>query len=100
MTVEKEQNGDTLIVKICGSVDANTANDLRSELIDELDDVRLVHFHMKEMDYISSAGLRVILEVYQILEEKEGKLIIENVREEIRDIFELTGFPKYMEFRY
>ena len=100
MTVEKEQNGDTLIVKICGSVDANTADDLRSKLIDELDDVRLVHFHMKEMDYISSAGLRVILEVYQILEEKEGKLIIENVREEIRDIFELTGFPKYMEFRY
>ncbi len=99
MTVEKEKNGDSLSVKINGSVDANTAGELRSELIDELDDVRLVHFHMKEMDYISSAGLRVILEVYQTLEERDGTVILENVREELKDIFELTGFADFMEMR-
>ena len=99
MTVEKEKNGDSLIVKINGSVDANTAGELRGELIDELDDVRLVHFHMEEMDYISSAGLRVIMEVYQTLEEKDGTVVLERVREEVKDIFERTGFADFMEMR-
>lgn len=92
MTVEKEKNADTLTVRIQGSVDANTSDSLRSEIIDELDDVSIVNFDMKEMDYISSAGLRVVLEVYQTLEEKDGKIILENVRDELKDIFELTGF--------
>ena len=99
MTVEKEKNGDSLTARINGSVDANTADSLRSELIDELDAVRLVHFDMKEMDYISSAGLRVILEVYQTLEEKDGKVILENIRAELKDIFKLTGFTSFMEVR-
>lgn len=99
MTVEKKKNNDTIIVIITGSVDANTAPELRNEVLEELDDVMCLTLDMTDMDYISSAGLRVILEAYQILEEKDGRVILENVREELRDIFELTGFMDYMEFR-
>lgn len=99
MTVEKKKNNDTITVIITGSVDANTSPELRDEILGELDDVMCLIFDMKDMDYISSAGLRVLLEVYQILEEKDGRVIIENVREELHDIFELTGFSDYMEFR-
>lgn len=99
MTVEKKKNDDALLVMITGSVDANTSAGLRDEIVDELDDVACLTFDMTDMDYISSAGLRVILEAYQILEEKDGKVILENVREELMSIFELTGFSDYMEFR-
>ena len=99
MTTKKEKINDRLKVTISGSIDSNTADSFRSAVIDELDDVTLVLFDMNEMEYISSAGLRVILEVYQTLEEKGGKVILENVREEIRDILELTGFSEFMEMR-
>ncbi|MCR5301343.1 MAG: STAS domain-containing protein [Lachnospiraceae bacterium] len=97
MTVEKEKNNDTLTVRIKGSVDASTADGLRDKLIGELDDVTLVRFEMKEMDYISSAGLRVLLEVYQMICNNGGKVVLAGVREEVRDIFELSGFTDFME---
>lgn len=97
MTVEKEKNGGCLNVKIDGSVDVNTSQGFRSEIIDELDDVSLVRFDMEKMDYISSAGLRVILEIFQILDDKGGRVSLVNVRDEVREIFEVTGFTNFME---
>lgn len=97
MTAKKKKEDNRLIVKITGSVDANTSEELRDEIIDELDDITLVRFEMKEMDYISSAGLRVLLETYQMIEPNEGKIVLADVREELRQIFVLTGFSDFME---
>ena len=97
MTVEKEKSNDTLAVRINGSVDANTAGGLRDKLVGELDDISLVRFEMKEMDYISSAGLRVLLEVYQKICGRDGKVVLAGVREEVRYMFELSGFTDFME---
>ena len=97
MTVKKEKDNNKLIVRITGSVDANTSEELRNEIIDELDDIAVVWFDMKEMDYISSAGLRVLLETYQTIGPDEGKIVLANVREELREIFVLTGFSGFME---
>lgn len=97
MTVKKEKDNNKLIVRITGSVDTNTSEELRNEIIDELDDIAVVWFDMKEMDYISSAGLRVLLETYQTIEPDEGKIVLANVREELREIFVLTGFSGFME---
>ena len=97
MTVKKEKDNNKLIVRITGSVDTNTSEELRNEIIDELDDIAVVWFDMKEMDYISSAGLRVLLETYQTIEPDEGKIVLANVREELREIFVLAGFSGFME---
>ena len=67
MTVKKEKTDDTLRVEIEGSVDAVTSPELERELLPELSDVNSIIFNMKDMDYISSAGLRVLLKVYQII---------------------------------
>lgn len=99
MTVKKERSEDTLTVWINGSVDASTAGGLRDEVVGELDGVTAAEFEMKEMDYISSAGLRVLLEVYQILQDRKGKVRLSGVREEVRDIFELAGFDNFMEMK-
>ncbi len=99
MTVEKEKNKDILIVRITGSLDANTAEQLRAELEGELDDVTLVHFDMRDLDYISSAGLRVIMAVYLELDDRGGKVELDNVIEDLREIFEDAGFSEYMEMK-
>lgn len=97
MTVEKEKSNDMLTVRIYGSVDASTADDLRDILIGELDDVCLVRFETKEMDYISSAGLRVLLEVYQTICDRDGKVVLTGAREEVMDILEVAGFIDFLE---
>lgn len=99
MTVKKEKTDDTLRVEIEGSVDAVTAPELERELLPELSDVKSIIFDMKDMDYISSAGLRVLLKVYQITSVKQSPIILENVRDELMYIFNDSGFAKFMEIR-
>ena len=99
MTIKKEKTDDTLRVEIEGSVDAVTAPELERELLPELSDVKSIIFDMKDMDYISSAGLRVLLKVYQITSVKQSPIILENVRDELMYIFNDSGFAKFMEIR-
>ena len=90
MTVKKEKTDDTLRVEIEGSVDAVTSPELERELLPELSDVNSIIFNMKDMDYISSAGLRVLLFSHQTVS-KNGTMIIRNLTDEVKDIFEVTG---------
>ncbi len=97
MTVKKEKNGDVLTVSISGSLDFNTAPQLSSELEGELDDVMTVYFDLKETEYTSSAGLRVILGVYQDMDEKDGRMVLRNVNKLFMDILDITGFTEFIE---
>ncbi|MCR5406952.1 MAG: STAS domain-containing protein [Lachnospiraceae bacterium] len=99
MTVKKEKTDDTLRVEIEGSVDAVTSPELERELLPELSDVNSIIFNMKDMDYISSAGLRVLLKIYQIISVKKSVIVLENVRDEFKYIFMDSGFAKFMEIR-
>ena len=97
MTVKKEKNGNILNVAISGSLDINTAPQLKAELEGELDDVDEVYFDLKETDYTSSAGLRVILGAYQVLDEKDGRMVLKNVNETFMNILDETGFTEFLE---
>ncbi len=98
MTVKKEKTGETLIVTIEGTVDIKTAPQLRDALEGEIDDVMEVIFDLKGTDYFSSAGLRVILGVYQDLDDKDGRMVVKNVNDELMEILEMTGFTDFLEF--
>ena len=91
MTVTKEKNGSVLNVAISGSLDINTAPMLKAELEGELDDVDEVYFDLKETDYTSSAGLRVLLSAQKTMNDR-GSMKIVHVNETIMEIFEVTGF--------
>jgi anti-sigma B factor antagonist len=97
MTVTKEKSGNVLNVAIEGALDINTAPQLQAELDGELDDVTEVYFDMAGTDYTSSAGLRVLLGAYQILDEKDGRMVLKNVNPAFMEILELTGFTDFIE---
>ena len=90
MTINKALNGSELVMSLSGRLDTTTAPQLDDE-IKGLDGVEKLIFDFKGLEYISSAGLRVLLSAQKIMN-KQGSMIIKNVSEEISEIFEVTGF--------
>jgi len=91
MTIEKNLNGTELSVAIAGRLDTTTAPELDASLKESLDGVTRLVLDFTALDYLSSAGLRVLLGTQKTMN-KQGEMIIRNVNETIGEIFEVTGF--------
>jgi anti-sigma B factor antagonist len=91
MTIEKNLNGTELTVAIVGRLDTTTAPQLEAELKQSIDGVEKLVLDFAGLEYLSSAGLRVILAAQKTMN-KQGEMIIRNVNETVNEIFEVTGF--------
>lgn len=91
MKIEKTLNGDTLTVRPEGRLDTMTAPELESELKASLDGVKKLVFDLDALEYISSAGLRVLLGAQKIIGET-GSMVVRKPSEIIAEVFEVTGF--------
>ena len=91
LNIVKNAEDTKLTVALEGRLDTTTAPQLEEQLKGSLDGVKELVFDMSNLEYISSAGLRVILSSQKIMN-KQGSMIIKNVSEEIMEIFEVTGF--------
>ena len=91
MTIEKNLNGTELTVVITGRLDTTTAPQLEAEFKQNLGGVEKLVLDFAALDYLSSAGLRVLLGAQKTMN-KQGEMIIKNVNETINEIFEVTGF--------
>ena len=91
MTINKIPNGNELIISLEGRLDTTTAPQLDDELKTALNGVEKLEFDFSKLEYISSAGLRVLLSAQKVMN-KQGSMVIKNVNEEIQEIFEVTGF--------
>lgn len=92
MTIEKETKGTSLILALEGRLDTTTAPELEAELKESLkEDITNLVLDMKELVYLSSAGLRVILAAQKQMN-KQGSMVVRNVCETIMEVFEVTGF--------
>ena len=91
MNINKNQSGTALTVAIEGRLDTTTAPALETTLKSSLDGVTELVFDFDKLEYISSAGLRVLLSAQKIMD-KQGKMKILNVSETVMEIFEVTGF--------
>ena len=91
MTIEKNLNGTELTVTIVGRLDTTTAPDLEASLKESFEGVTKLILDFAELEYLSSAGLRVLLAAQKTMN-KQGEMIIKNVNETINEIFEVTGF--------
>ena len=94
MKIDLKKNDKELFIKLEGKLDTNTSSVLDSK-ISELEGVEKVIIDMEKLDYISSAGLRVLLSMQKIMN-KQGEMILKNVCENVMDIFEVTGFSEIL----
>ena len=91
MTIEKNLNTAELTVKVTGRLDTTTAPELETALKESFEGVEKLVLDFACLEYLSSAGLRVLLAAQKVMN-KQGEMIIKNVNDTINDIFEVTGF--------
>ena len=91
MTIEKNLSGTELNVKVSGRLDTTTAPELEAAVMGAISGVTKLVLNFEALEYLSSAGLRVLLQAQKIMN-KQGEMIIKNVNETINEIFEVTGF--------
>ena len=91
MTINKELNGTELKISLEGRLDTMTAPELEAELNQSLDGTDSLVLDFSKLDYISSAGLRVLLSAHKVMSAKGG-MKVTNVNEIVREVFDVTGF--------
>ena len=96
MNISKTQNGSTLTVAVEGRLNTTTAPELEAELKATLDEATELVLDFENLEYISSAGLRVILSAQKVMAKKGGMKVI-HVNESVMEIFEITGFSDILD---
>lgn len=91
MIINKKLNGTALEISPEGRLDTTTAPELEQELKESLSDVTALTFDFSKLEYISSAGLRVLLSAQKTMSGK-GTMTVKNVNEIVQEVFDVTGF--------
>lgn len=91
MTINKNQEGTKLEIALEGRLDTMTAPSLEEEVKNSIEGITELVFDLKDLAYVSSAGLRVLLSAQKTMN-KQGNMTIKNANEEVMEIFEVTGF--------
>ena len=91
MIIQKTVNGTTLAMKLEGRLDTTTSPKLEEELRGSVDGITSLVIDFEKLEYISSAGLRVLLAMQKIMN-RQGQVLLKNVSETVMEVFEVTGF--------
>ena len=91
MTIEIKKNAAETVIRIAARLDTITAPALDKAINEDIGDTRNLILDMKSLEYISSAGLRVLLGAQKKMQ-KIGSMKVVNICEEVMEVFEMTGF--------
>ena len=91
MDIKTSKEGTTLTLDIEGRIDTTTAPQLEAELKAGVSGITELIFDFSGVEYISSAGLRVLLSAQKVMN-RQGSMVLHNVNEAVMDVFEVTGF--------
>ena len=91
MKITKNLNGTNLEIALEGRLDTTTAPELEQELKASMDGANALTLDFGKLDYISSAGLRVLLSAHKAMS-KKGGMKVTNVNEIVKEVFDVTGF--------
>ena len=91
MNISKNLEGSKLEIVLEGRLDTTTSPNLETELKQSFDGIQKLVFDFAKLEYISSAGLRVLLSAQKVMN-KQGSMVVKNVNEVISEVFEVTGF--------
>jgi len=92
MKIDKNVNGETLTLTLDGRLDTTTAPQLEAEIKNSLNGAASLTLDFGALDYLSSAGLRVLLAAQKQINAQKGRMVIKNVNSTIMEVFEITGF--------
>ena len=95
MNIEKSLEGSKLFVKVIGRINTVTAPQF-AEAFHDLESVDEIEIDFAELEQITSAGLRVLLEVQCNMTNKGGTMVVKNINELVNEIFVLTGFINFL----
>lgn len=90
LNIQKKHDGSTLTIFLSGRLDSSTSPLLVTTINESIEKIDYLMLDMKDLDYISSAGIRVLISTQKKLSTSQ-KLVIKNVCEEIQEIFDITG---------
>lgn len=96
MNISKTEEKTSLLIKLGGRLDTNTAPELEAEVNRSLDGIEQLTFDLADIEYISSAGLRVLLYAHKRMSGK-GSVKVTHVNETVMEIFEVTGFSDILD---
>ena len=91
MTIEKKINGEEVTLIVSGRLDTQTAPEFENELDAVLPGIKELTFDMTNLEYVSSAGLRVILKAQKAMN-AQGSMKLTGVNDSIMEVFDITGF--------
>ena len=91
MNIIKNKDGNKLSLALEGRLDTTTAPQLEAELKPSMDGITELDLDFEKLEYLSSAGLRVLLAAQKVMN-KQGSMVIRHVNETIHEVFEVTGF--------
>ena len=97
MEIIEEKRKDIFIFKLNGRLDSNTSPGLEKRIFEAIENgTRNMIVDFAELDYISSAGLRVILKATKDLKRSEGKIILSSMQDYVKEVFEIAGFDSFL----
>ena len=97
MTINVERDFELVTLGITGRIDTTTAPNLETVVKDLSDDTKELIFDMSGVEYISSAGIRVLLGAYKKMQSNEGLMRVEKANELVHEVFEMTGLSPMLE---
>lgn len=92
LKIEKQKSGTELTLILKGRLDTNTSKELEVTLRQAIDGIEKLIFDFTELEYLSSAGLRVLLTAQKVMTRQKGDMIIHNINDVVKEVFEVTGF--------
>ena len=96
MKINKDLKDGNLTLYIEGEINSFTASELEDVIKTDLINIKSLVFDFKKVEYLSSAGLRVLLVAQKVMN-KQGKMSLRNVNKSVMEIFEITGFSNILD---
>lgn len=98
MNFNKEISEENLTIQVDGRLDSKTAPELENNVLNDISNCSNIIYDFSDLDYISSAGLRLILKTLKISKKNSGTLVVKNSNELVMDVFKAAGFTKIINF--
>ncbi|MFZ0240971.1 MAG: STAS domain-containing protein [Desulfobacterales bacterium] len=97
MDIIESQKGDISVFKLNGRLDSNTSPALEQKLVASIENgTRKMILDFENLDYISSAGLRIILKTTKDLKRAEGRIVLCAMQDYVKEVFEIAGFDSFL----